>query len=150
MMNDTPQLTRDAFKHFLPIQTRWNDMDRYGHVNNMVFYGYFDTVVTDYIMRVGGMNPDVDTVGGLVIESKCHYHKPIAFPSVVQAGLRIGKLGRSSVRYEVGIFVDDDTEIAADGYFVHVYVDKATMRPTPVPDAMRVALQALCVNGNES
>jgi len=125
-------------------------MDRYGHVNNMVFYGYFDTVVTDYIMRVGGMNPDVDTVGGLVIESKCHYHKPIAFPSVVQAGLRIGKLGRSSVRYEVGIFVDDDTEIAADGYFVHVYVDKATMRPTPVPDAMRAALQALCVNDNES
>ena len=125
-------------------------MDRYGHVNNMVFYGYFDTVVTDYIMRVGGMNPDVDTVGGLVIESKCHYHKPIAFPSIVQAGLRIGKLGRSSVRYEVGIFVDDDTEIAADGYFVHVYVDKTTMRPTPIPDAMRAALEVLCEDPGKS
>ena len=149
-MTDTPQLKREAFKHFLPIQTRWNDMDRYGHVNNMVFYGYFDTVVTDYIMRVGGMNPDVDTVGGLVIESKCNYHKPIAFPSIVQAGLRIGKLGRSSVRYEVGIFVDDDTEIAADGYFVHVYVDKTTMRPTPVPDAMRAALEVLCDDRGKS
>lgn len=134
---------RDDFRHFLPIQTRWNDMDRYGHVNNMVFYGYFDTVVTDYIMRVGGMDPERDTVGGLVIESLCRYHRPIAFPSIVQAGLRVGKLGRSSVRYEVGIFVDDDEDIVADGHFVHVYVDKTTMRPTPVTDPIRAALLPL-------
>jgi acyl-CoA thioester hydrolase len=118
-------------------------MDRYGHVNNMVFYGYFDTAVTAYIIRHAGMDADVDTVGALVIESKCHYHRPVAFPSIVQAGVRIGKLGRSSVRYEVGIFIDDEPEIAADGYFVHVYVEKATNQPTPIPDAIREALKAL-------
>ena len=145
-MDQPRKLTRSDYLHFLSIQTRWNDMDAYGHVNNMVFYGYFDTVVTDFIIRRGGMNPDADTVGGLVIESHCQYHRPISFPSVVQAGLRVGKLGRSSVRYEVGIFADDEPEIAADGHFVHVYVDKTTMRPTPVPDSIRAALEKVRVD----
>jgi acyl-CoA thioester hydrolase len=141
--NQPNQLKRSDYLHFLPIQTRWNDMDAYGHVNNMVFYGYFDTVVTDFIMRRGGMKPDADSVGALVIESHCQYHRPISFPSVVQAGLRVGKLGRSSVRYEVGVFADDEPEVAANGHFIHVYVDKSTMRPTPVPDHIRAALEAL-------
>ncbi len=135
--------SRDNFAHYLPIQTRWNDMDRYGHVNNMVYYGYFDTVVTDYIMRVGGMYPNEDVIGALVVESKCRYHRPIAFPSIIQAGLRVGKLYRSSVCYEIGIFCDEDPALAADGYFVHVYVDKTTMRPESIPDPIRPALARL-------
>ncbi|MBT6272937.1 MAG: acyl-CoA thioesterase [Chromatiales bacterium] len=144
-MTEQQLALRSAFPHFLPIQTRWNDMDRYGHVNNMVFYGYFDTVVTDYIMRIGGMDPAVDMIGALVIESHCSYHRPIAFPSIVKAGLRVGKLGRSSVRYEIGIFADEDPAIAADGHFVHVYVDKTDMRPVPIPESIRAALEPLLV-----
>jgi acyl-CoA thioester hydrolase len=132
-MNDESRPGRSDYRHFLPIQTRWNDMDRYGHVNNMVFYGYFDTVVTDYIMREGG----------LVVESQCRYHRPIAFPSIVHAGLRIGRLGNSSVRYEVGIFADDDSEIAADGHFIHVFVDREHMRPVQIPAPMRAAMEKL-------
>jgi acyl-CoA thioester hydrolase len=134
---------RGDYGHFLPIQTRWNDMDKYGHVNNMVYYGYFDTVVTDYIVRVGGLDTDRSPAIGLVIESHCNYHKPLSFPDILDCGLRVGRLGNSSVRYEIGIFAPDDEAIAADVHFVHVYVDRETMRPTALPTSLRKALEPL-------
>ena len=118
-------------------------MDRYGHVNNMVYYGYMDTVVTAYISTKGGLDTATSPVVGLVIESLCRYHRPISFPSVIDAGLRVGKLGNSSVRYEVGIFVEGEEAIAAHGHFVHVYVTRADNKPTPIPTPIRTALEPL-------
>ncbi len=138
-----PLPTRADYGHFLPIQMRWNDMDRYGHVNNMVYYGYMDTVVTDFIIRQGGLDPANSPVVGLVIESLCRYHRPISFPGVVEAGLRVGRLGTSSVRYEIGIFVKGEEELAAHGQFVHVYVTRADNKPTPIPPTIRAALEPL-------
>ena len=140
-----PLPTRAGYGHFLSIQTRWNDMDRYGHVNNMVYYGYMDTVVTDFIIRQGGLDTAASPVVGLVIESLCRYHRPISFPDTVEAGLRVGKLGTSSVRYEVGIFVAGEDAIAAHGHFVHVYVTRADNKPTPIPAGIRAALEPLVV-----
>ena len=93
-------------------------MDKYGHVNNMIYYGYFDTVVTDYIVRMGRLDTDRSPVVGLVVESHCNYHRPIAFPVIVECGLRVGRLGRSSVRYEIGVFTRGEEQIAADGHFI--------------------------------
>ena len=140
-----PLPTRADYRHFLPIQSRWNDMDRYGHVNNMVYYGYMDTVVTDFIIRKGGLDTAVSPVVGLVIESQCRYHRPISFPDMIEAGLRVGKLGNSSVRYEVGIFTQGEEAIAAHGHFIHVYVTRADNRPTPIPAGIRKALEPLVV-----
>lgn len=138
-----PLPTRQDYRYFLPIQTRWNDMDRYGHVNNMVYYGYMDTVVTQFITTRGGLDTAVSPVVGLVIESLCRYHRPISFPAIVEAGLRVGKLGNSSVRYEVGIFLAGEEAIAAHGHFVHVYVNRTDNRPTPIPGPIRIALEPL-------
>ena len=140
-----PLPTRADYRHFLAIQSRWNDMDRYGHVNNMVYYGYMDTVVTDFIIRKGGLDTAVSPVAGLVIESQCRYHRPISFPDMIEAGLRVGKLGNSSVRYEVGIFTQGEEAIAAHGHFIHVYVTRADNRPTPIPAGIRKALEPLVV-----
>jgi acyl-CoA thioester hydrolase len=131
---------RDDYKHFLSIPTRWMDNDVYGHVNNVVYYAYFDTVVNEYLIAQGGFDIEKSPVIGLVVETLCRYFKPIAFPEVVEAGLRVGKLGNSSVRYEIGIFSRGDPAPAAAGHFVHVYVDRVTRRPVPVPDPMRQAL----------
>ena len=121
-MSDNP--TRDGFSDYLAIQSRWADMDAYGHVNNAVFYSYIDTAVTEYLVRVGGHDKDVAPAIGLVVESGCRYFKPLAFPQVIDCGLRVTKLGRSSVRYEVGMFAEGDGEIAALGFFVHVFVER--------------------------
>ena len=134
-----PPLRAD-YRHFLSIPTRWMDNDVYGHVNNVVYYSYFDTVVNEYLIAKGGLDIEKSPVIGLVVETLCRYFKPIAFPEVVEAGLRVGKLGNSSVRYEVGIFRQPDPAPAAAGHFVHVYVDRATRRPVSVPDLMRQAL----------
>jgi acyl-CoA thioester hydrolase len=131
---------REDYKHFLAIPTRWMDNDVYGHVNNVVYYSYFDTVVNEYLIAVGGLDIEKSPIIGLVVETLCRYFKPIAFPEVVEAGLRVGKLGNSSVRYEVAIFRQGDPAPAASGHFVHVYVDRATRRPVLVPDGMRQAL----------
>jgi acyl-CoA thioester hydrolase len=131
---------REDYKHFLSIPTRWMDNDVYGHVNNVVYYAYFDTVVNEYLIAEGGLDIENSPVIGLVVETLCRYFQPITFPEVVEAGLRVGKLGNSSVRYEIGIFRRDDPAPAAAGHFVHVYVDRGTRRPVPVPDGMRQAL----------
>lgn len=136
-------IKRDDFVEFLSLQSRWADMDAYGHINNMVFYSYIDTAVTEYLIRAGGHDKDAADAIGLVVESGCKYFHPIAFPSIVHCGVRVAKLGRSSVRYEVGMFADDNSEAAALGFFVHVFVDRETMRPTATPTNIRQALERL-------
>jgi acyl-CoA thioester hydrolase len=138
-----PAPQRAAYKHFLTIPTRWMDNDIYGHVNNVVYYSYFDTVVNEYLIVAGGLDIHGGAVIGLVVETMCRYFQPLAFPEIIEAGLRVGRLGRSSVRYEVAIFKAGEDAAAASGHFVHVYVDRATRRPVPLPESLRVALSRL-------
>jgi len=119
------------------------DNDAYGHVNNVVYYSWFDTAVNRYLIEAGALDIHAGAVIGLVIETRCNYFAPLAFPQMVEAGLRVAQFGRSSVRYEVGLFAPGTDESAAAGHFVHVYVDRATRRPVELPDALRNALQPL-------
>ncbi len=135
--------TRDRYRHFLEIPTRWMDNDVYGHVNNVVYYSYFDTVVNEYLVSSGSLDIEKSTTIGLVVETQCRYFEPIAFPDTVHAGLRVARLGNSSVRYEIGIFRNDDESAAAQGHFIHVYVDRHSRRPTGLPAEMRRALERI-------
>ncbi|HZH26211.1 MAG TPA: thioesterase family protein [Azospirillaceae bacterium] len=143
-MDETPR-TRARYPHFLAIPTRWMDNDVYGHVNNVVYYSYFDTVINEYLIRVGGLDIHAGPVIGITPETRCSFRKSIAFPQVVDAGLRADRLGNSSVHYEVGLFLQGDEEIAAHGHFVHVFVERATMRPVPIPPGIRAALERITV-----
>lgn len=136
---------RTAYRHFQTITTRWMDNDVYQHVNNVVYYAYFDTVVNQYLIEQGALDIEKSPVIGLVVETQCHYFSPIAFPSKVNAGLRVASLGNSSVRYEVGLFRDDEPMAAAKGHFVHVYVARATSKPVALPVKLRAALEPLLV-----
>jgi acyl-CoA thioester hydrolase len=138
-----PPETRARYRHFLRIPTRWHDNDAYGHVNNVVYYAYFDTVVNEHLIRVAGLDIATDPLVGLVVETTCRYYRSLAFPEIVDAGLRVERLGSSSVVYGIGIFRADEDEAAASGRFVHVWVDRATQRPVRIPDRIRAALQAL-------
>jgi len=141
-----PQPTaRSAYPHFLTITTRWMDNDVYGHVNNVVYYSYFDTVVNEYLIRAGVLDFERGATIGLVVETHCNYFAPVVFPERVDAGLRVTRLGASSVRYEVGLFREGSDEAAAHGHFVHVYVDRVTRRPVNLPDALRAALEPIGV-----
>jgi acyl-CoA thioester hydrolase len=146
-MSTSPQRpvpdARDAYVHFQVITTRWMDNDVYRHVNNVVYYSYFDTVVNQYLIERGALDIENSEVVGLVVETQCRYFSPIAFPSNVHAGLRVAHIGNSSVRYEVGLFRDDAPIAAAQGHFVHVYVDRASNRPVPLPAPLRAALTPL-------
>lgn len=142
MTKPTPD-PRTAYRHFRAITTRWMDNDVYGHVNNVVYYSYFDTVVNQYLMERNVLDIEHSTVIGLVVETQCNYFSPITFPDAVHAGLRVAKLGASSVRYEVGLFRNDDPLASAQGHFVHVYVDRVTRRPTALPEDLRRALTPL-------
>lgn len=137
--------TRASFPHFLPITTRWSDMDVYGHVNNVVYYAYFDTVVAEFLMRTNGVNPHESRAIGLVVETRCSYFASLTFPEQVEAGLRVTRLGGTSVRYEIGIFKAGEPTASAQGYFVHVYVDRDTRRPVPLPEHLKTALAPLVV-----
>ena len=137
--------TRDRYPHFLSIQTRWSDNDIYGHVNNVTYYSYFDTVVNCFLIDQGGLDIETDSVIGVAVETMCKFNKPLAYPEVLEAGLRVGKLGNSSVRYEIGIFQEGAAEAAAMGHFVHVFVDRATGKPAPIPDAIRSARERIKV-----
>ncbi|MCL4184259.1 MAG: acyl-CoA thioesterase [Burkholderiaceae bacterium] len=138
-------MARTDFRHFLPITTRWMDNDVYGHVNNVVYYSYFDTVVNRYLIERGVLDIQRGAVIGLVVETGCHYFTPLAFPQTVHAGLRVARLGTSSVRYEIGLFADESQQAAAQGHFVHVYVDRESRRPGPLAPPLRAALRALAV-----
>ncbi len=137
--------TRENYPHFLTIPTRWIDNDNYTHVNNAVYYTFFDTVINAYLIREGGLDPARGEIIGLAVETFCKFLKPISFPERVDAGLRVGKLGNSSVRYEIGLFREGDPEPAAVGYFVHVFVDRETRRPQPIPAGLRTAMERLLV-----
>ena len=135
--------TRAAYGHWLEIPTRWMDNDVYGHVNNVVYYSYFDTVVNEYLVRAGVLDIEHGEVIGLVVETQCRFFSELAFPQTVHAGLRVAHLGTSSVRYEIGVFADEAQTACAQGHFVHVYVDRATRRPTPLPAPLRTALERI-------
>jgi acyl-CoA thioester hydrolase len=141
--------TRDAahrrsdYRHLHSIATRWMDNDAYGHVNNVVYYSYFDTVVNEYLIRAGVLDVERSEVIGLVVETQCRYFSELSFPQTVHAGLRVARIGTSSVRYEIGIFADDADTACAQGHFVHVYVDRNTRRPTALPAPLRNALERI-------
>jgi acyl-CoA thioester hydrolase len=134
---------RDDYRHFHRITTRWMDNDAYGHVNNVVYYSWFDTVVNEYLIAQGVLDVTGGAVIGLVVETQCRYFSELAFPQPVDLGLRIGRLGTSSVRYEIGVFAEGDPAASAQGHFVHVYVDRATRRPTALPAPLRATLERI-------
>jgi acyl-CoA thioester hydrolase len=136
-----------SYPHILEIPTRWMDNDVYGHVNNVQYYSYFDTVINEYLISAGGLDIHDGAVIGVCAESHCTYHAALSFPETVRAGLRVGKLGRSSVRYEIGLFAGDAEEPAATGWFVHVFVERSTRRPAEIPASVRSALEAISATG---
>jgi acyl-CoA thioester hydrolase len=135
--------TRADYAHLSAITTRWMDNDLYGHVNNVTYYSYFDTAVNRYLIEAGVLDIHQGEVIGLVIETHCNYFAPLAFPRNVEAGIRVAHIGKSSVRYEIGLFDEGLPQSAAVGHFVHVYVDRASRRPVPLPEPFVKALQAL-------
>ncbi|MDI1238455.1 MAG: thioesterase family protein [Polaromonas sp.] len=136
---------RSAYKVFRPIATRWSDNDVYGHVNNVVYYSWFDTAVNGYLIESGAIDIHAGPVIGLVIETQCNYFAPLSFPEPVLAGIRVAHVGSSSVRYEVGLFPGRDGAAlsAARGHFIHVYVDLHTRRPVPLPPQLLTTLETL-------
>ena len=135
--------TRADYPVLYEMATRWLDNDIYGHVNNVSYYSFFDTAIANYLMGEGGLDPWRDPVVGFCVESGCQFRRGIRYPDRVTAGLRVAKLGRSSVRYEIGIFRGDELEAAAHGHFVHVFVDRASERSAPIPEPIRAALSRL-------
>jgi acyl-CoA thioester hydrolase len=135
--------SRADYLHHLRIPTRWMDNDVYGHVNNVVYYAYFDTVINNWLIAEGGLDIASGEEIGLCVESQCQYLAPASYPEVLEAGLRVGKLGRSSVRYEIGIFRAGVEAPIAVGHFVHVFVERASRRSTPIPAPIRAALERL-------
>lgn len=147
-MHDTPAIKpqaqpRSAYRVFRSLTTRWMDNDAYGHVNNVVYYSWFDTAVNAYLIEQGVLDIAHGETIGLVVETQCHYFAPLAFPQTVEAGIRVARLGASSVRYEIGLFAQGAPLTAASGHFIHVYVDKATRRPTPLPLNLKTVLERL-------
>lgn len=134
---------RSAFKTFRSIGTRWMDNDAYGHVNNVVYYSWFDTAVNAYLIEHGVLDIHHGEAIGLVVETQCNYFSPLAFPQTVEAGLRVARLGSSSVRYEVALFAPDQDLCAARGHFVHVYVDRVSRRPVSLPQPLKQLLETL-------
>jgi acyl-CoA thioester hydrolase len=134
---------RHTYPVFRPITTRWMDNDVYGHVNNVVYYSWFDTAVNAWLIEQGVLDIHHGETIGLVIETRCNYFAPLAFPQTVEAGIRVAHLGGSSVRYEVGLFAQGAEQAAAQGHFTHVYVDRQTRRPVPLPAPLRALLETL-------
>lgn len=140
---------RDSYPHFLAIPTRWMDNDIYGHVNNVVYYSYFDTAVNEHLIREGGLDIQNASVIGVVVETLCRFHKELSFPEVIDAGIRVKRLGNTSVTYEIGLFRQDDDHPAATGHFVHVYIDRQTRKPVPIPESIQAALHPLVTQSHE-
>ncbi len=136
---------RADYRHFLPIPTRWADNDAYGHVNNVVYYAYFDTVVNEYLIAQGVLDIERGPVIGVVVETGCRYFSSIAFPDRIDAGVRVTRLGNSSVRYEIALFRAGEPVAVAEGHFIHVYVDRHTRRPVTLPQPLREVLARISV-----
>ncbi|MEA2478896.1 MAG: acyl-CoA thioester hydrolase [Thermoleophilaceae bacterium] len=140
---------RSDYPHHVQLGTRWNDNDVYGHVNNAEYYALFDTAINAYLIDAGGLDIHAGDSIGLCAESHCSFSAALSFPETVTVGLRVGKLGRTSVRYELGVFRDEPDELSATGWFVHVFVDRETRRPAPMPERLRGALEAIVVATHE-
>lgn len=144
MRGARPAIGRRAdYRHFMALQTRWMDNDAYGHVNNVVYYAYFDTLLTSFLIDEGKLDTSTSPVIGIAVESLCRFHRSFAFPDRIDGGLRVGRLGTSSVRYEIGLFASGEDDARAEGHFIHVFVDRASNRPTPIPVSIRAALQRI-------
>jgi acyl-CoA thioester hydrolase len=146
----TPAHRAADYRYFLPITTRWMDNDVYGHVNNVTYYSYFDTVANHFLIREGGLDIHSSPVIGLVVESKCTYLAPVAYPDELRAGLRVDKLTNRSVTYGVAIFGAGYDDAVAHGYFVHVFVDREARNAVPIPDRIRQALSTIVVDGEKA
>ena len=144
-MLEVKRPTRADYRAFYPIATRWMDNDVYGHVNNVNYYSFFDTAIAHFLIREGGLDPWASPVIGYCVESSCKFVSAMRFPDEVTAGLRVRRLGRSSVVYEIGIFRNDDDDASASGHFVHVFVDRARERPATIPEPIRAALARIAV-----
>lgn len=142
-----PSLRRADYYYFLPITTRWMDNDLYGHVNNVVYYSYFDTVANHFLITRGGLDIHNGDVIGYVVNSQCSYESAIAYPERIEGGFRVNRLGSSSVEYGVAIFKEGDDTACAVGTFTHVFVDRHSQRPTPIPPTMRQALESVSIGG---
>ena len=136
---------RDSYRYFQTMTTRWMDNDSYRHMNNTTYYSFFDTIVNQYLIENGVLDVEKSEVIGLVAETMCSYFKSLGFPSKVTVGLRVGRLGTSSIRYEIGVFDGQAEEASAQGHFVHVYVTRETGRPVPLPDALRSVVARLTI-----
>jgi acyl-CoA thioester hydrolase len=141
---------RKGYPHFQSITTRWKDNDVYGHVNNVEYYSYFDTVINTYLIREGSLDIHAGANIGLCVESHCKFEGPLAFPETVDAGLRVAHIGKSSVRYEIGLFRESEDSPAAQGWFVHVFVGRKDRRPQAIPEKLRKALERLLVERKET
>lgn len=135
--------TRGDYRVFYPLTTRWSDNDLYGHVNNVIYYSYFDSVANRYLIEEGGLDIADGRVVGYVVNSGCEYHAPISYPEAIEAGLRVDRLGNSSVQYGIAIFRQDEDSACAHGHFVHVFVERAESRSVPIPAPLREALEKL-------
>lgn len=144
MSDDLPK--RGEYRHFADITTRWMDNDVYGHVNNVTYYSYFDTAANRYLIEHGGLDIHTGPVIGMVVESQCRYHAPVAFPEPLEAGLRVDRLGNRSVTYGIAIFRTGSEQAIADGHFVHVFVDRESQRPVEIPEDIRSALETIRVD----
>lgn len=140
-----PQHLREHYRHFQPITTRWHDNDLYGHVNNVTYYSYFDSAVNTYLIEVGGLDIHQGEAVGFVVSSSCDYFASIAFPELIEIGMRVGNLGNSSVQYELAVFKEGEEQACAAGRFVHVFVDRASNRPVAIPQTLRLAMEQLQV-----
>lgn len=136
--------SRDDYRHWQRIPTRWADNDVYGHVNNVVHYAFMDTVINTWLIAAG-LDIQQGRQIGLCVESHCNYRASVSFPDALDAGLRVGHLGRSSVRYEVGFYVENGADVVAEGHFVHVFVDRTTRKPVEIPAHLRTAMEGLVV-----
>lgn len=139
----TPKTTRADYKYIAPVQTRWADNDAYQHINNVIFYSFFDSIVNRFLIEKNVLNIQGGETIGLVVETMCRYFASAAFPEDLEGGLRVTKVGSSSVRYEIGIFGENENTPRAEGHFVHVYVDTSSRKPTPLPPALRSAVESI-------
>lgn len=142
-MSEASIPNREQYKVFYPISTRWSDNDIYGHVNNVTYYSYFDTAANRYLIEEGGLDISDGRIVGYVVKSGCEYHSPVTYPEPIEAGVRVDRLGNSSVQYGIAIFREGDFEAAAHGHFVHVFVERAANKSVPIPEGLRTALQQL-------
>jgi acyl-CoA thioester hydrolase len=143
-MSDLP--TRESYRWFMPITTRWMDNDIYGHVNNVHYYSYFDTVANNYLIHEAELDIHNGDIIGYIVNSQCDYKKAIAFPEKIEGGFRVNRLGNSSVEYGIAIFKEGESDCCAFGTFTHVFVDRETERPVPIPEQMRAALESMLID----